>query len=179
MLNTLMDICEAETGIMKLEKTDVKVTDLVAAVISLYELVAEDKQIKVTVSVSQAIHCFADRGRLQQVLVNLLDNALKYTATGGSVEFSADERVSETVITVRDTGMGIAADEIPRIWERLYRGDKSRTERGLGLGLSLVKAIVQAHGGQVEVESEPGKGSTFRVRLPPARYIAEFWTRQS
>jgi len=129
-------------------------------------LVAEDRQIKVTVNVPEAIHCFADRGRLQQVLVNLLDNALKYTAKGGAVEFSAEERVNETVITVRDTGMGIAAEELPRIWERLYRGDKSRTERGLGLGLSLVKAIVQAHGGRVEVESAPGKGSTFRVRLP-------------
>jgi signal transduction histidine kinase len=166
MLNTLMDISEAETGIMKLEKTDVKVADLVAAVVGLYELVAEDKQIKVTINVPEAIHCFADRGRLQQVLVNLLDNALKYTAKGGEVDFSAEERVSEAVITVRDTGMGIAAEDIPRIWERLYRGDKSRTERGLGLGLSLVKAIVQAHGGRVEVESQPGKGSTFRVRLP-------------
>jgi len=173
MLNTSMDISEAETGIMKLEKTDVKVADLVAAVVSLYELVAEDKQIKVTVNVPQAIHCVADRGRLQQVLVNLLDNALKYTARGGAVEFSAEERVNETVITVRDTGMGIPAEEIPRIWERLYRGDKSRSERGLGLGLSLVKAIVQAHGGRVEVESEPGKGSIFRVRLPiPALHAA-------
>jgi signal transduction histidine kinase len=166
MLNTLMDISEAETGVMKLEKTNVKVSDLVATVVALYELVAEDKQIKVTVNVTQAIHCVADRGRLQQVLVNLLDNALKYTARGGAVEFSAEEQVNEIVIAVRDTGMGIAADELPRIWERLYRGDKSRTERGLGLGLSLVKAIVQAHGGRVEVASDPGKGSTFRVRLP-------------
>jgi signal transduction histidine kinase len=168
MLNTLMDISEAETGIMKLEKTDVKVADLVTAVIGLYELVAEDKQIKVTASVPESVRCLADHGRLQQVLVNLLDNAVKYTPTGGAVEFSAEERVNETVITVRDTGMGIPAEEIPRIWERLYRGDKSRTERGLGLGLSLVKAIVQAHGGRVEVESEPGKGSIFRVRLPTA-----------
>ncbi len=166
MLNTLMDISEAETGVMRLEKTDVKVSDLVATVVALYELVAEDKQIKVTVNVPQAIQCVADRGRLQQVLVNLLDNALKYTARGGAVEFSAEERINETVITVRDTGMGIAAEELPRIWERLYRGDKSRTERGLGLGLSLVKAIVQAHGGHVEVESDPGSGSRFRVRLP-------------
>jgi signal transduction histidine kinase len=166
MLNTLMDIYEAETGVMKLEKTNVNVSDLLATVVALYELVAEDKQIKVTVKVSDAIQCVADRGRLQQVLVNLLDNALKYTPRGGAVEFAAEERVNETVILVRDTGMGIAAEELPRIWERLYRGDKSRTERGLGLGLSLVKAIVQAHGGRVEVKSDPGKGSTFCVRLP-------------
>ena len=173
MLNTLMDISEAETGIMKLEKTDVKVAELVGAVVGLYELVAEDKQIKVTVNVPETVYCFADRGRLQQVLVNLLDNALKYTAKGGKVDISAEARAGETVISVRDTGMGIAAEDMPRIWERLFRGDKSRTERGLGLGLSLVKAIVQAHDGQVDVESEPGKGSTFRVRLPTrAAHIA-------
>lgn len=166
MLNTLMDISEADTGIMKLEKTEVKVADLVTTVIGLYEMVAEDKQIKVTASIPGTVHCFADRRRLQQVLANLLDNALKYTANGGTVEFSAEEGDRETIITVRDTGMGIAAGEIPRIWERLYRGDKSRSERGLGLGLSLVKAIMQAHGGGVDVQSEPGKGSTFRVRLP-------------
>ena len=69
---------------------------------------------------------------------------------------------------MKDTGCGIPAEELPRIWERLYRGDKSRSTRGLGLGLSLVKAIVQAHGGEVSVESEPGVGSTFVLRLPAA-----------
>jgi signal transduction histidine kinase len=71
------------------------------------------------------------------------------------------------VLEVRDTGIGIPADEVPRIWDRLFRGDSSRAERGLGLGLSLVKAIVAAHGGSVTVTSEPGRGSTFTVRLPP------------
>ena len=166
MLATLMDISEAETGIMKLDKAEVKVAELVKAVKDLYDLVAEEKQIVVKTDVPETIHCFADRGRLQQVLVNLLDNALKYTPKGGSVEITASANAGETSISVRDTGVGIPANEIPRIWERLYRGDKSRTERGLGLGLSLVQAIVQAHGGKVAVESEVGKGSTFRVHLP-------------
>jgi signal transduction histidine kinase len=73
------------------------------------------------------------------------------------------------VITVRDTGVGIPPDELPRIWERLYRGDKSRSERGLGLGLSLVRAVVEAHLGTVEAQSDPGRGSVFTVRLPLTR----------
>jgi light-regulated signal transduction histidine kinase (bacteriophytochrome) len=95
----------------------------------------------------------------------------KYTPNGGTVEIAASENTSETIITVRDSGIGIAPYEIPRIWERLYRGAKSRAEHGLGLGLSLVKAVVQAHGGRADVESEPGKGSTFSVRFPPAAPI--------
>jgi heavy metal sensor kinase len=171
MLETLMDISEAETGLMKLDKKDIKVADLVNAVREMYDLVAEDKQITVTTKVSEAVRCHADRGRLQQVLVNLLDNALKYTPKGGTVEFSASESAKETVITVCDTGIGIPQEEIPRIWERLYRGDKSRTERGLGLGLSLVKAIVQAHDGEVTVQSEPGKGTIFMLRLPAGQAV--------
>ena len=85
---------------------------------------------------------------------------------GGRVEVLATRRGPEAVIEVADTGAGIPAHDLPRIWDRLYRGDQSRSERGLGLGLSLVRAIVSAHGGTVEVDTEPGKGSTFLVRLP-------------
>ena len=106
------------------------------------------------------------RDRLRQVFANLLDNAIKYTPEGGSVTLrtSADDRTA--VVTVADTGVGIGAEHLPRIWERLYRADASRSTRGLGLGLSLVKAYVQAHGGTVEADSEPGRGSVFTVRLP-------------
>jgi signal transduction histidine kinase len=168
MLNTLMDISEAETGLMKLERRPIELAGLVSAVVGLYELVAEDKQIEVKVDIAGSIVCCADQGRLQQVLVNLLDNAIKYTARGGRVDITAEENVKEVVIVLRDTGIGIAAEEIPHIWERLYRSDKSRAERGLGLGLSLVKAIVQAHGGQMEVDGQLGQGSTFRLTLPGA-----------
>lgn len=166
MLDTLMDISEAETGLMKLERQAVPLAKLVRSVVDLYELVAEDKHVTVGIDVADAILCTADPARLQQVLVNLVDNAIKYTPRGGRVDIAAVEHVNEVVIEVRDTGVGIAAEEIPHIWERLYRSDKSRAERGLGLGLSLVKAIVQAHGGRIEAESRLGAGSIFRLILP-------------
>jgi signal transduction histidine kinase len=106
-----------------------------------------------------------DRTRLEQVAANLIDNALKYTPPGGRVSVSVGHEPGGATLSVRDTGMGIAPDELPRIWDRLFRGDASRAERGLGLGLSLVRAIVQAHGGTVEVESEPGRGTRFTVHL--------------
>ncbi len=109
-----------------------------------------------------------DRTRLEQVAANLLDNAVKYTPAGGRVDVSVRADGDRAILRVSDTGAGIAADELPRIFDRLFRGDTSRTERGLGLGLSLVKAIVEAHHGTVEVESQPGRGSTFEVSLPIA-----------
>jgi signal transduction histidine kinase len=103
---------------------------------------------------------------MRQVVANLLDNAIKYTPPGGRVEVQTALEGAEAVLTVTDTGAGIPPAELPRIWERLYRGDASRSERGLGLGLSLVKAIVEAHAGRIEAASSPGRGSTFVVRLP-------------
>jgi len=166
MLNTLMDISEAETGLMKLDLQSVPVDEVVREVIELFDFVAEDKGIATTVALSPDLVVHADRNRLRQVLVNLLDNAIKYSPRGGRVEISAEPRADEVVITVKDTGAGIPAEEIPRIWERLYRGDKSRSQRGLGLGLSLVRAIVNAHGGRIELQSTLGQGSSFAIHLP-------------
>jgi signal transduction histidine kinase len=99
-------------------------------------------------------------------MANLIDNAIKYTPAGGRVDIEACRKEQEVVITVKDTGVGIPDEELDRIWDRLYRGDRSRSQRGLGLGLSLVKAIVGAHRGYVEVSSVPGAGSVFTVYLP-------------
>ena len=96
----------------------------------------------------------------------LVDNAIKYTPPGGQVELTTARSDASACLTVTDSGVGIALEDLPRIWERLYRADESRSERGLGLGLSFVKAIVEAHGGQAEVHSRPGAGATFIVRLP-------------
>jgi signal transduction histidine kinase len=107
-----------------------------------------------------------DDVRLQQVAANLLDNAVKYTPAGGEVRIELGSREGFGVLRVKDSGPGIPEDEQARIWERLFRGDRSRAERGLGLGLSLVKAVVEAHGGTVSVSSQPGQGATFEVVLP-------------
>jgi signal transduction histidine kinase len=168
MLNTLMDISEAQAGLMKLQRRSVVLAELCRDLRELFEFVAEERQIALVIDVPAEIRCEADPARLRQVLVNLVDNGLKYTPPGGRVVVRARTAGPETAIFVEDNGPGIPPEELDRIWERLYRGDKSRSQRGLGLGLSLVKAITEAHGGRVEVESAPGAGAKFAVVLPAA-----------
>jgi signal transduction histidine kinase len=168
LLNSLMDISEAETGTLLLQFEAVNVLEIVQEVVGLYEYVAEDKNVSIAVACSSDLTLVADRSRLRQVIANLLDNAIKYNACGGRVSIKARKEPNEVVLVVEDNGMGIPADEIPRIWDRLHRGDESRSQPGLGLGLSLVKAIVHAHRGDIEVQSQPGVGSAFAVTLPTA-----------
>jgi signal transduction histidine kinase len=168
MLNTLMDISEAETGALQLRREPVELRQLLAEAVELYEDVADAKQVAVTLEPGPDVTLSGARDRLRQVFANLLDNAIKYTPSGGMVRIAADADSSWARVTIEDTGSGIAPEHLPRIWDRLYRADPSRSERGLGLGLSLVKAYVEAHGGEVEARSEPGRGSTFIVQLPIA-----------
>jgi signal transduction histidine kinase len=173
MVNTLMDISEAEGGTLPLRRERTAIADIVSHAVELYRDVADAKEITLSAHVEPRAVASVDRTRLQQVVANLLDNAIKYTPPGGQVEIEGDLRpaaspggAESVVLRVRDSGVGIPAEELPRIWDRLFRGDRSRSERGLGLGLSLVKAIVEAHGGQVAVESAPGRGALFTVNLP-------------
>jgi signal transduction histidine kinase len=166
MLNTLMDISEAETGALHLRLDEVDVTALLEDTADLYRLVADNRQITIGVDGEPGLRVTGDRARLRQVFANLLDNAIKYMAAGGRVNLSARREGPLATFAVRDSGIGIMPDQIPHVFDRLYRGDPSRSERGLGLGLSLVRAIVGAHRGRVEVSSTLGVGSVFTVTLP-------------
>jgi signal transduction histidine kinase len=166
MLRTIMDISEVQAGTLKLDAETFPLAPMISGLIDLYDDVAQEKNITVRSTLDAAAHVIADRNRLQLIFSNLLDNALKYTPSGGSVDISAKFGPHAVSITFADTGAGIAAEDLPRIWDRLYRADKSRSQRGLGLGLSLVKAFVEAHGGTASVESEPGHGSRFTITLP-------------
>jgi signal transduction histidine kinase len=165
MLNTLMDISEAESGAMQLRREPVRLAEVVARAVELYRDVADAKGVTLAADARDDVVVTADRTRLEQVAANLLDNAIKYTPAGGRVDVDVRRDAGDALLIVRDNGAGIPPDELPRIFDRLFRGDRSRAERGLGLGLSLVKAVVEAHGGRVDVASEPGRGSTFTVVL--------------
>lgn len=166
MLNTLMDISEAETGAMKLNLEKVSLSNIIAEIVDLYGYVAEGKNIVIHTLFPEELNLTGDRNRLQQAISNLLDNAIKYNYNGGRINIEALERDQQIIITMKDTGIGIPPEELPKIWDRLYRVDKSRSTRGLGLGLSLVKAVVKAHKGHIEVTSEPLLGSIFTIYLP-------------
>jgi signal transduction histidine kinase len=166
MLNTLMDISEAETGAMKLQLEEVNISELMEDTVELYAHVADDKKVSLAVTAPNDLFLTADLNRMRQVMANLLDNAVKYTPSGGRIELQASRHNQQAIISIKDNGIGIFADEAPKVWDRLYRGDQSRSQRGLGLGLSLVKAVVQAHDGRIEVSSQPGCGSLFTIYLP-------------
>jgi signal transduction histidine kinase len=165
MLTTLTDIVEAEAGAMRLDKRIEDFGTIVREAVVLYDFVSKDKGVTVVTHIAGDAKVFADRRRLSQVCANLIDNAIKYTAPGGRVEVAIAPDGDWTILRVSDTGIGIAPEDRDRVWDRLFRADRSRGEPGLGLGLSLVKAVVEAHGGEVRLESTLGAGSMFEVRL--------------
>lgn len=168
MLNTLMDISEAQAGTLNLKKERIDMSELLRQTVEVYQYVAEQRDITINLSVDTH-DCFitVDSNRMHQVVGNLLDNAIKYTHNGGLVNVRMYKNPkNEVVIEVSDNGIGINEADISRIWHRLYRAGQNQTRQGMGLGLSLVKSIVELHGGRVEVRSRLDVGSTFSVYLP-------------
>jgi heavy metal sensor kinase len=167
MINTMLMISRTEAGVEKPARKRIDLASLVRNVCELFETMVEDKGLSLTCSIPERVDIDGDTRMVQRLLANLLDNAVKYTASGGSVAVSVlggQER--NVAISVRDTGIGISSGELPRIFERFYRCDESRSEAGTGLGLSLARAIARAHGGDIVVTSRPGEGSVFTVILP-------------
>jgi len=168
MVESLLAISRLDAGEAKMDKTRLDLGELVASTADEMRLLAEEKSIGLRTHVATGIQVEGDRTRLQQVIVNLIDNAIKYTQQGGKVEISVGGEGNTAVLEVSDNGPGIPSHALPHVFERFYRTDKarSRASGGAGLGLSIVKAICAAHNAEVKVSSQEGRGSRFRVELP-------------
>jgi len=178
MLNLLMDLAEAQTGGMNLHTEPVALRELADEVIDLYSIVAEERGIALRNEIPTYLTVQADRMRLRQCVGNLVDNALKYSPEQSEVILRGSADETTVGIAVHDCGCGIAEEEIPRIWDRLYRGERSRATPGLGLGLSMVWAIAEAHGGTMDVQSRLGEGSTFSIYLPRSPNVEKKFQKQ-
>ncbi len=167
MINTMLEIARAGSGIDAVAVAEVDLSLIVREAADLYGPLAEDRGVRIETEIpATALVISGDVTRLQRVVANILDNAIKHTENGGLVRLSLCAESGQARLQVSDTGSGIGEADLPRVFERFYRGDRSRTTPGSGLGLSLALAIVRAHGGNITVESTPGKGSVFNVTLP-------------
>jgi signal transduction histidine kinase len=168
IVESLLAISRLDAGEVKMERTLIDFGELVASTADEMALLADEKGIALRTRATNGIYLEGDRTRLQQVIVNLIDNAIKYTQEGGKIAVSVARDANTAVLEVSDNGPGIPSDCLPHVFERFYRADKarSRARGGAGLGLSIVKAICAAHAAEVKVSSQPGQGSCFRVELP-------------
>ena len=166
MINTMLMISKTESGVVEPSREEIDLKGLVEKACELFGPSAEDKGVTLNCTVPDKIRLVGDNRMIQRMLSNLLDNAVKYTPAGGSVTVSVSETEEQVSISVQDTGIGISEDDLPHVFERFYRGDQSRSQAGIGLGLSLARAIARAHGGEITVTSALNQGSTFTVTLP-------------
>jgi len=170
LITDISDLSAIESGHIHLALEPLRLHGIVAEIIALAETRRQDYPVSFCVSVPESLFVQADRTRLEQILSNLIDNAVKFNRPGGFVTVKAEQAGDKAVVLVEDTGLGIAAADVTRIFERLFRADKSRSNRieGTGLGLAIVKHLVQAHSGEITATSELGRGSRFTFTLPIA-----------
>ena len=168
MVNSLLDVAAVEQHLDARDRTQANLSDLITEAAQLYEYLAEEKHVQLQFELQDSMTVMASPNRLRQVFANLLDNAMKFTPEQGNIVVSACKEGDSWRVSVKDTGRGIAESDLPHIFDRLYRGDASRKTPGFGLGLSLVKAIVEAHNGSINVESSKGEGTEFNCLLPAA-----------
>ncbi|NKE63748.1 HAMP domain-containing protein, partial [Lentzea sp. PSKA42] len=167
VVDDLQDLAVADAGSLRLTVEPVPVASALEQVRAAHEVRAAQAGVTLTVSADPSLVVRADALRLRQILDNLVANALRYVPSGGSVSVSAVEDGSDVVIAVADTGAGIAEEDLPHVFDRFWRADKSRARStgGSGLGLAIVRKLVEAHGGSVGVTSTTGQGTTFALRL--------------
>ena len=168
LVEELLELSRIESGERPLALEDTDVETLLREAIERLRPQAERSGVRVDLEVADVGRVKLDPGYIERALINLLHNALKFTPQGGSVSVRAYRQQGGLTVEVRDTGVGIASSDLPRIFERFYKVDHSRAGVGTGLGLALVKHAVEAHGGRVHVHSEPGKGSVFGFTIPDA-----------
>ena len=166
MINTMMDISEAEAGLSKLNMSHIDISRITEETCELFHPIAEDKNIQIVMNLAKNTVIYADKQKLQRVVSNLLDNALKYTSKGGTVTVTVDGDADQVMVTVNDNGIGISREDLPNIFRRFYRCDCSRSLPGNGLGLSWAQAIIRAHGGHISATSILNERSTFTFTLP-------------
>jgi heavy metal sensor kinase len=167
MINTMLFISRTEAGVNQLDCRQLDIANLVREACDIFQSPAEDKGIRMDCRRNESIGICGDIRLIQRMVANLLDNAIKYTPANGRIEVTVSAGEDQSAqLTVKDNGMGIAAQDLEHIFERFYRCDPSRSQPGTGLGLSFARAAARAHGGDITVTSEPGKGSTFVVVLP-------------
>jgi heavy metal sensor kinase len=164
----LLALAREDARIVQQERQPVDLAVLVRGAVETMRPLAEAKSIRLRQHGADALPMHGDAARLRQVFYNLLDNAIKYTPEGGEIEVGLGRRAGEAIVVLRDTGIGIPADHLPHVFERFYRVDKgrSRAEGGTGLGLSITHSIVTAHGGRIELDSIPSRGTVCTVTLP-------------
>jgi heavy metal sensor kinase len=170
IVESLLTISRLDVGEAKLDRVRLNLSDLAASTAVEMGVLAQEKSITVSTSIEDGVYIEGDRTHVQQVIVNLVDNAIKYTQDGGRVEVRVQSEENNAVLEVSDNGVGIPAHAVPHVFERFYRADKARARAsgGAGLGLSIVKAICAAHGAEITVSSEEGRGSRFHVEVPLA-----------
>lgn len=166
LVEMLLDISEADAGTLSLHKENANIGEMLNEIVDLYEFVAGDRNIELVLKVENAPVWFVDRRRLKQAVANLVDNAVKFSPEERRVTIICKLDENALLLQVLDEGPGIPEGDIAKIWDRLFRGDKSRTTNGMGLGLSLVRSIVLAHDGEVSVECKPSAGCLFSIRIP-------------
>lgn len=166
MINTMLDISEAEAGASLLCMQDLDLAKIVRDASDIFLPLAEDKGIRIVSDLPERLFLKGDMVKLQRMVANLLDNAIKYTPSGGTVTLAVEKGERKITLFFSDTGIGISQEDLTRIFDRFYRCDRSRSNPGTGLGLSLARAIAHAHGGEISAASQLGGGSTFTVTLP-------------